>query len=143
MSQGFAMATRHPMIERYLGVLRDPSPDLVEISEKGLPIGSMSYLKQRGLTFSELSDVVSPRTVKHRKARGENLSTAETDRVLRLARILSLADRIFGNHEKALMWLRQTDERIRNRTPLSMLQTEAGGRLIEHLLWQIDDGVYS
>ena len=105
---------------------------------------SITYLKEKGLTFSEVSEIViSPRTLKHRKARGGPLSVEEPGRLLRVARIISLADQVFGNHEKALDWLRQIDERIHERTPLSMLHTESGGRLVENLLWQIDEGVYS
>ena len=35
------------------------------------------------------------------------------------------------------------DDRLGDRTPLSMLNTEAGGREIESMLWGIDEGVYS
>ncbi len=117
---------------------------MAEIAEKGLPNDSIAYLREKGLTFSEVSEIViSPRTLKHRKARGEQLSVEETGRVLRVARIISLADQVFGNHEKTLTWLRQIDECIKDRTPLNMLHTESGGRLVENLLWQIDEGVYS
>jgi putative toxin-antitoxin system antitoxin component (TIGR02293 family) len=104
----------------------------------------LALLKQKGLTFSEISEIViNPRTLKHRKARGEHLSHEETDRMVRVARIVALAENIFGNHAKALRWLRTADDRIGGRNPLSMLQTDAGGRLIESMLWQIDEGVYS
>jgi putative toxin-antitoxin system antitoxin component (TIGR02293 family) len=138
-----AMATNNLTLEQYIGVSHS-ALDLAEIAEKGLPTDSIAYLKEKGLTFSEVSEIViSPRTLKHRKARGEQLSVEETERVLRVARILSLADQVFGSHEKALTWLRQVDERLNDRTPLSMLHTESGGRLVENLLWQIDEGVYS
>jgi putative toxin-antitoxin system antitoxin component (TIGR02293 family) len=138
------MATKQHPIERYFNGSTDGGVDLAQAAERGLPLNSIAYLKERGISFSELADIViSPRTLKHRKARREPLSIAETDRALRLARILSLADQVFGDHEKALMWLRQTDDRINDRSPLSMLQTESGGRLIERLLWQVDEGVYS
>ena len=140
----YAMATNNLTLEEYIGVSQNSALDLAEIAEKGLPTSSIAYLKEKGLTFSEVSEIViSPRTLKHRKARGEQLSVEETERLLRVARILSLADQVFGSHEKALTWLRQVDERLHDRTPLSMLHTESGGRLVENLLWQIDEGVYS
>ena len=138
------MAVNNLTFEQYIGVSQNPTLDLAKIAEKGLPIESIAYLKEKGLTFSEVSEIViSPRTLKHRKAQGEHLSIEETGRVLRVARILSLADQVFGNNEKALTWLRQVDERLNDRTPLSMLCTESGGRLLENLLWQIDEGIYS
>ncbi len=32
---------------------------------------------------------------------------------------------------------------MNGRTALSLLQTESGGRLVEGMLWQIDEGIYS
>jgi putative toxin-antitoxin system antitoxin component (TIGR02293 family) len=131
-------------IGEYIGVAPKSEFDLAEIVENGLPTASLTHLKQKGLTFSEISDIViNPRTLKHRKARGERLSHEETDRMVRVARIVALAESIFGNHAKALRWLRTADDRMGGRRPLSMLQTDAGGRLIESMLWQIDEGVYS
>jgi putative toxin-antitoxin system antitoxin component (TIGR02293 family) len=136
------MSTRLNIIE-YIGIEPGSEFDLAEIVENGLPPDSLALLKQQGLTFTELSEIViSPRTLKHRKARGENLSHEETDRLVRVARIVALAENVFGDHGKALLWLRTADDRIGNRTPLSMLQTDTGGRLIESMLWQVDEGVY-
>jgi putative toxin-antitoxin system antitoxin component (TIGR02293 family) len=131
-------------IDEYIGLTPKSEFDLAEIVEKGLPIESLAHLKEKGLTFSEVSNVViSPRTLKHRKARGQALSQEETDRVVRVARIVALAEQVFRNHDKALAWLRSTDDRLADRTPLSMLHTESGGRLVETMLWQVDEGIYA
>lgn len=140
---GFYMST-HFNSDSYIGIAPKSEFDLASLVESGLPTASLSCLKEKGLSFSEIAaTVIAPRTLKHRNARGENLSDEETDRLVRVARILSLAEKVFGNHAKALLWLRTADDRIGNRTPVSMLRTEAGGRLIEGMLWQIDDGVYT
>jgi putative toxin-antitoxin system antitoxin component (TIGR02293 family) len=126
-----------------LGIASESEFELAEIVEKGIPTDTIAFLRHSGLTFSEVSSIViSPRTLKHRKARGQNLSHEETERVVRVGRVLALADKIFASHDKALLWLRTPDDRLNNRTPLSMLPTEAGGRLIEKMLWQIDEGIY-
>jgi putative toxin-antitoxin system antitoxin component (TIGR02293 family) len=131
-------------IGEYIGITPKSEFDLAEIVENGLPTDSLALLKEKGLTFSEISEIViSPRTLKHRRSRGENLSHEETDRLVRVARIVALAESVFGNHTKALLWLRTADDRMSGRSPLSMLQTDAGGRLIESTLWRIDEGVYS
>ena len=63
------MATSDLTFERYLGVGPNSALNLAEIAEKGLPTDSITYLKERGLTFSEISEIIiSPRTLKHRKA---------------------------------------------------------------------------
>ena len=123
----YAMAITDLTFEQYIGVSPNSALDLAEIAEKGLPTDSIVDLKEWGLKFSEISEIIiSPRTLKHRKARGENLSVEETGRILRFARTIVLADQVFGNHEKALTWLRQVDDRLNDRTPLSMLLTESG-----------------
>jgi len=63
----------------------------------------------------------------------------DTDRIVRVARIIALAEQVFGDRDKALAWLRSADD----RTSLSMLHTEPGGRLVESMLWQVDEGVYT
>jgi hypothetical protein len=55
-----------------------------------------------------------------------------------VARIISQAEGVFGSRDKTLLWLRTPDDRLDDRTPLKMLITDAGGRLIENMLWQIE-----
>jgi putative toxin-antitoxin system antitoxin component (TIGR02293 family) len=100
-------------------------------------------LRGEGLTFSEVHDIVLPaRTLKHRKDKKQALSIEESDRTLRLARIIALADQVFGNHEKALHWLRGENQRLDGRTPMKLLRSEAGGDLVRQMLIQIDEGMY-
>jgi putative toxin-antitoxin system antitoxin component (TIGR02293 family) len=133
-----------PNISRLIGVTPKTDYDLLRMVENGLPTDSLQLLREAGLTFTEVSEIIiSPRTLKHRKSRGEALSHEEADRVVRMARVIGQAESIFGNREKALLWLRTPDDRLDHRTPLSMLLTESGGRLVEEMLWQIDEGVYS
>jgi putative toxin-antitoxin system antitoxin component (TIGR02293 family) len=117
---------------------------MTRIVEQGLPTECIEELKAKGLTFTEIAQIViSPRTLKHRRARGERLSTEETERFLRVVRVLDLAERIFGNREKSLGWLRTKDELMDNRVSLSLIGTEAGAKLVEGQLWGIAEGMYS
>jgi putative toxin-antitoxin system antitoxin component (TIGR02293 family) len=137
------MATQ-PTLKEYIGIAPGTGLKLAEFVEQGLPPENLEFLKARGVTFTEMANtVISPRTLKHRKARGENLSPDETERALRVASIIRLAEQVFGNQAKALGWLRHSSERLGGRTPFSMLQTEAGGREIESMLHGIDHGIYS
>jgi putative toxin-antitoxin system antitoxin component (TIGR02293 family) len=137
----------NPNISQFLGVSLKTEYDLPRIVEKGLPTDGLQLLREAGLTFTEVSEIIiSPRTLKHRKSRGEALSNEESDRVVRMARVIGQAESVFGNREKALLWLRTPDDRLDNqadRTPLSMLRTESGGRLVEEMLWQIAEGIYT
>src|SRR5260370_22603322 len=133
-----------PQMFEMIGIAPRSDFDLARITEEGISTDSLLALKDRGLTFSEISEIIiSPRTLKHRKARREPLSHEETDRVVRVARILSLAEDVFASREKALIALRMPDERLDDRTPLKMLTTKSGGRLVENMLWPIDEGIYT
>lgn len=134
----------NPGVLSLVGLKAASDLELALLPEKGLPLTAVRSLKDQGLTFTEISDIViSPRTLKHRKSRKEKLSSVETDRVLRVARIIDLADRVFGSRSKALLWLRSADDRLENRTPMQILANESGGRLVESMLWQIDEGIYT
>ena len=132
-------------LSEYIGVSPRSDLELAEIVENGLTTESLNVLRNKGLTFTEVADLIaSPRTLQHRKAKGVNrLTHDEADRVVRIARILALAEQVFGSLERGLGWLRTRDERLNNRTALSMLQTESGGRLVESMLWQVADGIYT
>lgn len=134
----------HPHLGELIGIHPTSDFNLAEMVEGGLPLATLTHLRERGLSATELSEIViSPRTLKHRKARKERLSQEETDRAVRMARIVALASEVFDNPEKALLWLRSPDDRLANRTPLNMLHTESGGRLVESMLWALDEGVYT
>jgi putative toxin-antitoxin system antitoxin component (TIGR02293 family) len=116
----------------------------IRLAEEGLPTESVAQLRSLGITFTEVAEIViPPRTLKHRITRRERLSTEESERLLRVVRIVALADRVFGDREKALDWLRIPDPRLDDRSCLSLLRTEAGGKLVESMLWGIAEGVYS
>jgi putative toxin-antitoxin system antitoxin component (TIGR02293 family) len=99
-------------------------------------------LTKHGLAEQEIYELVLPRrTLAHRRAKHQPLTREESDKAVRLARITALAEQVFGDEEKASRWLRQPKRRFGSRTPLDLLSTEAGARLVEEMLYQIDDGM--
>ena len=107
-----------------------------------------------GFERAEVHSVVLPaRTLQHRRSRKELLTLEESDRVIRLLRVLRATEAVYESRERALDWLRRPNPRLdpalRNvlfakggRTPLSLLTTEIGARMVEELLIQIDEGIY-
>ena len=93
------------------------------------------------MTDEEIYSFIVPRrTLVHRKTRRESLTHDESDRAVRIARITSLAEEVFGADAKAGRWLRKPKTRFEGRTPLEMLRTDAGARLVEEMLLQLDYG---
>ena len=116
--------------------------DLVELVEDRLPLSAITALIQSGISEKEIYSVIVPRrTYQHRRARKERLSREESDRAIRLARLTSLSEKVFGNFESSMHWLRSAKRRFHGRTPIAMMETEAGSRLVEEALYQIDEGM--
>jgi putative toxin-antitoxin system antitoxin component (TIGR02293 family) len=86
--------------------------------------------------------VIPSRTLQHRRSRREKLSLQESDRVLRLTRALSAAEATYGSRERALGWLRRPIPRLGSRTPLSLLTTDSGTRIVEETLIQMNEGMF-
>jgi putative toxin-antitoxin system antitoxin component (TIGR02293 family) len=128
----------------WLGTPAESEQKIVHLVETGLPTKIVSRLVQRGLTKDEVFHViVNPRTLKHRKSRNEPLSREETERAIRTVLILARAQAVMGSQEKALEWLRAPRKRFEGRTAMDMLPTEAGGRMVEQMLIQIDEGMFA
>jgi putative toxin-antitoxin system antitoxin component (TIGR02293 family) len=117
--------------------------DVLRIVEGRLATSVIKRLKALGLDRSEIDEAVIPaRTLQHRRSRREKLTMEESDRVLRVIRVLSSAEAIYGSRERALAWLRRPHPRLKNRAPLSLLKTDTGSRIVEELLVQIDEGMF-
>ena len=120
------------------------APQSALIIEAGLPLSSLDDLFALGITSAEIHQlVVKPRTLSHRRERGQPLSIEESDRAVRLARIVQQAAKVFAGQDKALRWLRRPKQRFTGRAPMNMLLTETGGRLVEEMLVQVDEGMVS
>ena len=64
----------------------------------------------------------------------------ESDRLARVAMLVELAEKTFGNREKAHRWLRKRLCLLDNRRPIDLIQTTTGRRLIEDVLAKITWG---
>jgi len=116
--------------------------ELVGLVERRLPLQTLDALRTAGITDDELFALVLPRrTLTHRRSRKEPLSHDESDRVVRLARIAALGEAVFGDRDKAWRWLRAPKRQLQGRTPLALLATETGARIVEEWLYRIDDGL--
>ena len=109
---------------------------------KQLPPETIRSLVHGGLSDAEAYRLIVPRrTLAHRVARRQPLSKEESDKAVRVARIAALTEQVFGESARAWRWLRKPKRRFDGKTPVDMLATEAGARLVEELVFQIDDGI--
>jgi putative toxin-antitoxin system antitoxin component (TIGR02293 family) len=95
-----------------------------------------------GLSDAEVYQMILPRrTLAHRVAKHQPLSREESDKAVRVARITSMAEQVFGDSERAWRWLRKPKKHFDGMTPMEKLGTEAGARLVEEIVQQIDHGM--
>lgn len=138
------MSAANAQIGDWLGI-QAPATDaeILRIVEGRLATSVIKRLAALGLERSEIDGAIIPsRTLQHRRSRREKLTMEESDRVLRVIRALSAAEAVYGSRERALAWMRRPQPRLEGRTPLSLLKTDTGSRLVEELLVQIDEGMY-
>lgn len=139
------MASTHRAPERLdePNRLRRISPqELIPLIRAGLPTTTVDKLLAQGdLTLTELDRVVMPRkTLYHRRKLGR-LTPEQSDRLLRVLRLLALAEDTFGSRDKAATWLRRPTRPLADECPLDLLDTDAGARQVEELLGRIAHGI--
>lgn len=116
--------------------------DLVRLVRRGLPVNALQHVIDTGrLTRAEVDTVVLPRKTLANRRRLGTLTQDQSDRLFRVARVLAMAELIFGSREKAGDWLRRPTTPLDGERPLEMLDTDEGTRQVEALLGRIAHGI--
>jgi putative toxin-antitoxin system antitoxin component (TIGR02293 family) len=121
------------------------SEDLLVRVRAGLPYAALESL-QAGYGFDgdllrEVLDVPA-RTLARRKS-SRRFSPEESDRLFRMARIVTLAMETLGGKDAAREWLQAPNRALGGDVPLRRLDTDLGARQVEGLLGRIAHGVFS
>jgi putative toxin-antitoxin system antitoxin component (TIGR02293 family) len=119
--------------------------ELIRQIQKGLRFSELETLQNSiDMPFEQLAAKlsISRSTLQRRKAAGR-LSPDESDKVMRLSRLLEHATNVFGDIEKARVWLKFPQRGLGGAVPLDYAETEVGAREVDNLLGRIDYDVYS
>jgi putative toxin-antitoxin system antitoxin component (TIGR02293 family) len=124
---------------------RGGAPALVAAVAQGLPFGELETLREQlDLPLDSLASYLGlARATMHRRKLSGHLTAEESDKVLRFARLLGQAAKIFGGVPEAREWLKAPQYGLGGVRPLEFAGTEVGAREVESLLGRIDHGVYS
>ena len=137
----------HGLVASHVAIEKpDPSPDqVVRVVQAGLDFAELEALRdQLDLPLDRLTSLLGlARATVHRRKAGGRLTSDESDKVVRFARLLGHAVHLFGSIEDARLWLKSPQRGLGGAVPLDYAQTEAGAREVENLLGRIDYGVYS
>jgi putative toxin-antitoxin system antitoxin component (TIGR02293 family) len=133
----------HPLA--LLGLPPTGTPELLALVARGLPFSAIDRFKQAsGLPWDAVCELVRipPRTLARRRA-ARRLDAAESDRLVRAARIVQQALGLFeGDAQAARAWLAAPQRAFGGATPLAFARTETGAREVENLIGRLEHGVY-
>lgn len=113
--------------------------------EAGLPFRDFAVLqKSLDMTGQKLADKLSiPKaTFQRRKLKGR-FDFAESERLVRFARLLGMAAHVMKSVDYGRRWLTSPQYGLGGAVPLDYAKTEIGAREVEDLLGRIEYGVYS
>lgn len=134
------------VVERIAGVPLAEQSMLIDAVKAGLPYRALIDLQAVfQVSRSELGQalLITPSTMSRRKAAGY-LRRDESDRVVRLARVLDLATSMMdGNQQSAATWMRMPRAVLNGESPLMRSGTEVGVRDVEDLINRIQAGVFN
>ena len=116
--------------------------DVVRLVRRGLSVDAVQFVLDSGrLSLAELDRIVLPRkTLANRRKLG-TLTPEQSDRLVRVARVLAAAEETFGSRDKAGAWLRRPTTALAGERPLELLDTDEGARAVETLLGRIAHGI--
>lgn len=119
--------------------------DVIGTIRLGLPkAGVDAFLEKTSVDREQLSQVlhISTRQLNRYKPE-QRLSPEQSNFLYELARIYTRALDILGDKATAEHWLGRQQLALGNHTPLELLDTTEGVRLVDDLLSQIEYGFYS
>jgi putative toxin-antitoxin system antitoxin component (TIGR02293 family) len=115
---------------------------LFALLNRGLPSASVaSMVAEHALTREEVDQLILPwEEFRERHNAGMPLDPEQSDKLARIARIIALAEHVFGNKAKAARWLRKPNRVLGGDVPLLMLERGEGAVIVEQSLMQVAFG---
>ncbi len=135
---------RAATVEKRKQVSAHPT-ELIRSIRQGLRFGELETLQEQiDLPLEQLARklAISRSTLQRRKTAGR-LSSDESDKVMRFARLLEHAVKVFGSLTNARAWLKHPQRGLGGAIPLDYAETEVGAREVDNLIGRIDYSVYS
>jgi putative toxin-antitoxin system antitoxin component (TIGR02293 family) len=123
--------------------------DLIAQVRAGMPAAALDSIivdfgETAGVIQAVIYDVVGKaRTLQRKRQHRAVLSSDESDRLARLARMLVRAEEAIGDKAKAYSWLVKPNRALGGQSPLSLLDNDTGTLSVERVLGRIEHGVYS
>lgn len=126
-----------------------PEPSIKKLGEeikKGFPFKAFEdFQRVMELPAKEVASLIGMpmSTLARRKEKG-HLAADESERLLRLSRLVGLTVELFEGDDKAARhWLSTPKRALDGASPLQIAETEPGAREVEKLIDRLEHGVFS
>jgi putative toxin-antitoxin system antitoxin component (TIGR02293 family) len=129
---------------RIVRVAKKSPAQQIEAIHQGVPATTLKSMAQYlGLPGVELAKSlrIQPRTLRNRVATGK-LNAAESEKSLRLARVIAKSCQVVGNEDKAKAWVLSPNVSLGGKRPIDLLETDIGAEQVHNVLQAIEWGVY-
>jgi len=131
-------------VDHLLGKLKDPKAEMGLVRKGIKPTLIEAFFNQEKLPIKEILAKlnISSSTYFAKKKHHKTLDSYSTEKFIRLISIVAKANKILGQDE-ARRWIYSKIPSLDNETPIDLLDTEVGHRLVLQALLQIEHGIYS
>ena len=127
-----------------LGLKTQDALELHDRVERGLSYEALERLRSAlDLPLSRFGELlkIPPRTLARRRE-AKRLQPEESDRLLRMAKIVGLAIQLFeGGLDEARAWLLSPQQALGNTVPLDLATNDVGAREVENLIGRLEHGI--
>ena len=135
---------QHDEIADLLGIKLGATPlKVLTAIEKGLSVNALERVS-RSLAPSDANfkfAIVSRATLARRKHARNRLSSEESDKLARIAKIWTFAVAVWGDEGSARSFLFRPHQLLEGRRPIDVtLKTEMGSTLVENILGRLQHG---
>ena len=118
--------------------------DLHNAIVSGLPVGCVIYFKKHtGLSNINMSKAlgVSEKTfIRWQDDPAKLLDPVFSDRLVRTAKIMGLAEEVLEDAENSRAWLSRAQSALGNEIPQELLRTDIGAKQVEDVLMRMEHG---
>jgi putative toxin-antitoxin system antitoxin component (TIGR02293 family) len=117
-----------------------------DIIRKGMPVEFFNTLSATcGITPIKLAHLIGVKDAARRRwNQSGRMHVAEGDRLLQIAVVLKACLALFEHDtERAMRWLGEPELALNRRRPLDFFSTFVGLRIVEGLIWRLENGVLS
>ena len=120
--------------------------DFINLSAIGITKKALENLAEIiGISKKKFAEDILEVSIKtlERKSEKEKLNKKISSHALEIARIMHRATEVFGDKEKAKLWINRDLKILNGKKPIDYFNTLSGLNLVNDILGRIEEGVYS